>query len=78
VAKEGERVRVEVAFEGGQIVAGLVGPESVESLRAALSNGSAVFDLETEDGTYVVALNKVVYLKRFSRETRIGFGDALR
>ena len=77
MAKQGERVRVEVAFEGGQIVGGLVGPESVDGLRSALSNGSAVFDLETEDGTYVVALNKVVYLKRFSRETHIGFGDTL-
>jgi hypothetical protein len=78
VAKQGERVRVELAFEGGQIVGGLVGPDSIEGLRAALSNGSAVFDLETEDGTYVVALNKVVYIKRFSRDTHIGFGEALR
>jgi hypothetical protein len=74
VAKEGERVRVEVAFEGGQIVGGLVSIEAVDGLRAALANGSAVFDLESEDGTYVVALNKVVYVKRFARETHIGFG----
>lgn len=74
MAKENERVRVEVAFEGGQIVSGLVSPESVDSFRAALADKSAVFDLETEDGTYVVALTKVVYVKRFSRETHIGFG----
>jgi hypothetical protein len=46
----------------------------VDGLRAALANETAVFDLETEDGTYVVALKKVVYVKRFSRETHIGFG----
>jgi len=74
VARQTERVRVEVAFEGGQIVGGLVAPEAVEGLRAALADESAVFDLETEDGTYVVALKKVVYVKRFSRETHIGFG----
>jgi hypothetical protein len=74
VARQTERVRVEVAFEGGQIVGGLVAPESVEGLRTALADESAVFDLETEDGTYVVALKKVVYVKRFSRETHIGFG----
>jgi hypothetical protein len=74
VARQTERIRVEVAFEGGQIIGGFVASEAVEGLRSALGNGSAVFDLETEDGTYVVALNKVVYLKRFSRETHIGFG----
>jgi hypothetical protein len=74
VAKQTERIRVEVAFEGGQVVGGFVAPESVDGLRAALADESAVFDLETEDGTYVVALNKVVYVKRFSRETQIGFG----
>jgi hypothetical protein len=75
VAKQSDRVRVEVAFEGGQIVGGLATPDTIDGLRAALGNGKPVFDLETEDGTYVVALNKVVYLKRFSRETHIGFGS---
>ena len=75
MARQSDRIRVEVAFEGGQIVGGLVVPEILDGLRSALGNGSAVFDLETEDGTYVVAVNKVVYLKRFSRETQIGFGS---
>jgi hypothetical protein len=74
VARQADRIRVEVAFEGGQVVGGLVVPESVDGLRAALANETAVFDLETEDGTYIVALKKVVYVKRFSRETHIGFG----
>ena len=75
MARQSDRIRVEVAFEGGQIVGGLVAAEVLDGLRSALGNGSAVFDLETEDGTYVVAINKVVYLKRFSRETQIGFGS---
>ena len=75
MARQSDRIRVEVAFEGGQIVGGLVAPEVLDGLRSALGNGSAVFDLETEEGTYVVAINKVVYLKRFSRETQIGFGS---
>jgi hypothetical protein len=73
VAKN-EQVRVEVAFEGGQIVGGMVPADSVDGLRQALADDDAVFDLATEDGTYVVALRKVVYVKRWSRETRIGFG----
>jgi hypothetical protein len=74
VARQNERIRVEVAFEGGQVVGGFVPTEAMDGLRAALGNESAVFDLETEDGTYVISLKKVVYVKRFSRETQIGFG----
>jgi hypothetical protein len=62
-AKQNDRVRVQIAFEGGQIVAALVAPAAAD------------FDLETEDGTYLVALGKVVYVKRSSRETHIGFGS---
>ena len=75
MARQPERIRVEVAFEGGQVIGGLVATDSIEGLRAALGNGAAVYDLEAEDGTYLVALNKVVYLKSFSRETQIGFGS---
>ncbi len=71
---ENDRVRVQVAFEGGQIVAALVSRSTAEGLAAALGSEAAVFDLETDDGTYLLALGKVVYVKRSSRETHIGFG----
>ena len=70
------RVRLEVAFEGGQIVGGTVTEEQADGFRKALAGDEAVFDLETEDGTYVVALRKVVYVRRTSRETHIGFGTS--
>jgi hypothetical protein len=69
-----DRVRVQIAFEGGQIVAALVAPSAADGLQAALDKEEAVFDLETEDGAYLLALGKVVYVKRFARETHIGFG----
>jgi molybdopterin-binding protein len=71
---ENDRVRVQIAFEGGQIVAALVSQSTAEGLAAALGSEAAVFDLETDDGTYLLALGKVVYVKRSSRETHIGFG----
>jgi hypothetical protein len=75
VAKESNgRVRLDVAFEGGQIVGGNVSGEVADGFRAALAGDDLVFDLETEDGTYVIALRKVVYARRTSRETHIGFG----
>ena len=72
--KPNERVRIQLAFEGGQVVAALVTQAAADGLAAALSKEEPVFDLETEDGTYLVALGKVVYVKRSSRETHIGFG----
>ena len=68
------RVRLDVAFEGGQIIGGNVSGEAADGLRAALAGDALVYDLETEDGTYVIALRKVVYVRRTSREMHIGFG----
>jgi hypothetical protein len=69
------RARLQIAFEGGQIVVAVVSQAAADGLAAALGGKEAVFDLETEDGTYLVALGKVVYVRRSSRETHIGFGD---
>lgn len=74
-AKTNEKVRVEVAFESGQNVGVLVPASAADALAAALAGEEATFELETEDGTYVLALKKIVYLKRSSRETQIGFGS---
>jgi hypothetical protein len=67
-------VRLEIAFEGGQIVSGNVNGDIADGLRSALAGDDLVYDLETDEGTYVVALRKVVYVRRTSRETHIGFG----
>jgi len=70
------RVRLEIAFEGGQIVSGNVSGEAADALRSSLAGDELVYDLETEDGTYVIALRKVVYVRRSDREMHIGFGSA--
>jgi hypothetical protein len=72
-----ERVRLEVAFDGGQTIAALVTAAVADALQRALDAADGgVFELEADDGHYVVVLRRVVYVKRFSRETRIGFGVA--
>ena len=68
------QVRLQIAFEGGQVVAALVAAEAADGLQAALAEGSPVYELESDDGTYVVAVAKVVYVRRTARETQIGFG----
>jgi hypothetical protein len=72
-----ERTRIEVAFDGGQAMAVLVSSETADALERALQSGSQEpFALEAEDGRYTVALKRVVYVKRFARESRVGFGTA--
>ena len=66
-------VRIQVAFEGGQSVGANVSTDVADALSAALAASEPVFELTTDDGTYVLSLGKVVYLRRSDRETQIGF-----
>jgi hypothetical protein len=78
-----ERVRVEIAFDGGQIMGAIVTSASADALEQALGaadlragSGDAALSLDAEDGRYTIALQRVVYVKRFARESRVGFGAA--
>ena len=68
-----DNVRIQVAFEGGQSVGANVTQEIADGLAAALAASEAVFELPTEDGTYLLSLGKVVYVRRSERETQVGF-----
>ena len=72
-----DRTRIEIAFEGGAAIGVLVSGASADALERALESGSnEAFKLEAEDGHFTVALKRVVYVKRFARESRVGFGNA--
>jgi hypothetical protein len=70
-----ERIRIEVGFEGGQVMSAFVETATADELEQALAAGQAdgAIKLEAEDGRYTLALSRVVYVKRFSREGRVGF-----
>ena len=71
----GDRVRVEIGFEGGQVIGGFVDAGAAEELQRALhEDGPRVIVLDTEDGPYHVIVPKISYFKRFSRSSRVGFG----
>ena len=71
-----DHVRIEIGFDGTQIMSALVTPATADELEAALKNGSnGSVVLDAEDGRYTVPLGRVVYLKRFAREGRLGFGN---
>jgi hypothetical protein len=70
-----ERTRLEIAFDGGQIIGALVVAQAADGLQKALGgSANGTYELEAEDGTYILPLARIVYVKRFSRETTIGFG----
>jgi hypothetical protein len=69
-----EQVRIEIGFDGGQIMGALVTSVSAEELERALGSGTdGTLGLEADDGRYTIALRRVVYVKRFTREARVGF-----
>jgi hypothetical protein len=70
---EGERVRIEVGFDGGQVMSAFVDVETADELEKSLTGGVGTFQIEAENGRYTLALARVVYVKRFSREGRVGF-----
>ena len=47
--------------------------EAADALEEALESGVGTFEIEAENGRYTVALARIVYVKRFSREGRVGF-----
>lgn len=70
-----ESVRVEIAFAGGPILAANVPPGGADALEQALaSGGQGIQQLDTDDGRIAVVLAQVVYVKRFARDARVGFG----
>lgn len=69
-------VRVEIGLDGGQILSTLVTAASADALEQSLNGGAAgALALEAQEGSIVLMLPRVLYAKRFARESRVGFGD---
>jgi hypothetical protein len=72
-----DNVRIELGFEGGQIISALVPLDAAERLEQALAGGSdGALAIDAEGVRYTIVLRRVDYLKRFAREARVGFGSA--
>jgi len=70
-----EHVRIEIGFDGGQVMGAVVGEATANELEQAIEAGrDDGFALAAEDGRYTIRLSKLVYVKRLSRESRLGFG----
>jgi len=74
MAEDDEKVRIEIGFDGGQIMSAIAAADEVERLERHLQvGGDGVVEVGTDDGRYLVAIRRIVYLKRFSRESKVGF-----
>jgi hypothetical protein len=68
-----EAQRVEIGFEGGQVLSTRLGDQDLKDLRARLEQGGW-HDLPTEDGTVALYLGKIAFVRVESGEHRVGFG----
>ncbi len=75
---EQDRIRVEIGFDGGQVMSAhvqiSVADELEQSLNGAGSGGTV--QVEAEDGRYTIPLSRIVYVKRYLREGRVGFSGS--
>ncbi|HYC82723.1 MAG TPA: hypothetical protein VEB65_13095 [Solirubrobacterales bacterium] len=68
-----EAQRVEIGFEGGQVISARITEDDLKDLRQQLERGGW-HDLPTEDGTVAIYLGKVAFLRVGTHSSRVGFG----
>jgi hypothetical protein len=67
-----EAQRVEIGFEGGQVVSARLTDDELKSLRKQVEKGGW-HDVKTEDGVLALCLGRVAFLRIDSGEHRVGF-----
>jgi hypothetical protein len=67
--------RIDIGFQGGQVLPARVQQSSFDGLRKALSDegGERWFELETQDSKVAIDLSQVVYVRIDTEEQRVGF-----
>jgi hypothetical protein len=67
--------RIDIGFQGGQVLPVRVKTEEYEELRRALGNEKADrwFELKTQDSEVALDLAQIVYVRLDTEEHRVGF-----
>jgi hypothetical protein len=68
-----ERKKVEIGLGVAQVVSARLTVEELKRLREAVESGEGWFDVETDDGTLVINLAVVVFLKVAGAPHSVGF-----
>jgi hypothetical protein len=64
--------KVEIGFEGGQVIAVRLSDDELKDLRKQLEKGGW-HDVKTEDGVLALYVGKVAFLRIDSGDHRVGF-----
>jgi hypothetical protein len=67
--------RVEIGFEGGQVISARLADDDLKELRKQLEKGGW-YDLHTEDGVIAIYLGRVAFVRIESGAHRVGFSLA--
>jgi len=70
-----EGKRIEIGFEGGQVMTLRIDENRLAGLRKELGGGGWI-DLETEDGPVALDAGKVVFVRESGASHTIGFSGA--
>jgi len=65
--------KVEIGFEGGQVVAVRLSEDELKDLRKQVEKGGW-HDVKTEDGVLALYVGKVAFLRIGSGAHKVGFG----
>ena len=77
MASSDDRARVDIGFEGGSTLTVSIVPLEADSLEQRLRAGDGgIAELETEEGRLLIVLAHVLYVRRHSRGSRVGFSAA--
>lgn len=67
--------KVEIGFEGGQVIAARLDDDELKELRKQVEKGGW-HDVKTEDGSLAIYLGKVSFLRIDSDQHRVGFSGS--
>jgi len=65
--------KIEIGFEGGQVVPVRIDEAALEGLRTALKSSDGSHEISYEEGTLILDLGKVIFLRITSNATKVGF-----
>ena len=68
-----ERVKVDIGFTGGQVLALRIDRGNFDDLRKAVEGDTRFYDLDAGDSNVTLDLSQVVYLRVETEDHRVGF-----
>lgn len=66
-------IQVEIGFDGGQVIPARLSEGQVKDLRKALGSGDSPHEIEIEEGSLLVDLGKVIFVRISSDAKTVGF-----